>query len=47
MDYETAKKNARSLPDFELHRQVDLRNEIGHDLKTAWDEARKKGLKIN
>lgn len=27
--------------------EVDLRNKIRHNLKTAWDEARKKGLKIN
>ena len=25
----------------------ELRKKIGHDLKTAWDEARKKGLKVN
>lgn len=25
----------------------DLRKKIGHDLKTAWDEARKEGLKVH
>lgn len=27
--------------------EADLRKKIGHDLKTAWDEARKEGLKVN
>jgi hypothetical protein len=25
----------------------ELRNKIGHDLKTVWDEARKEGLKVS